>query len=81
VLKKKSKGNVDGIYERADGDNVVGENCEKSSANENNNNGENSDEIDQRIDSNEGSDMEISSDERPNYDELTKEKGAKVGGP
>jgi hypothetical protein len=71
-----SEGNIYGIYECADEDNVFGENPEKSRANENNNNGGNSDEINQKIDSNEGSKMEISTDERPNYDEPTKENGA-----
>jgi hypothetical protein len=76
-----SKGNVDGLDEPGDGDNVVGENCEKSSANENNNNnGGNSDEIDQSSDSNKGSDMEVSSDEGQTDDESTKEKGAKDDG-
>ncbi len=37
-----SKENVDGVDERGDGDNVDVENCEKSSANENNNNSGNS---------------------------------------
>jgi hypothetical protein len=75
-----SKGNVDGVDECGDGDNVYGENHEKSSANENNNNGGNSDEIDQRSDSNKGSDMEISSDEGQTDDESTKEKGANNDG-
>jgi hypothetical protein len=74
------EGNADGVDERGDGDNVIEENREKSSANENNNNGGNSDEIDQRIDSNKGSNMEISSDEGQKDDESTKEKGAKDDG-
>ena len=60
---EESDGNVDGVDERGDGDNVFGENCEKSSANEKDNNGGNSDKIDQRIDSNKGRNMEMSSDE------------------
>jgi hypothetical protein len=59
---------------------VVGENCEKSSANVNNNDGGNSGEIDQRSDSNKGSGKEDSSDEGQKDDESTKEKGAKVDG-
>ncbi len=74
------KGNVDGVDEHGDGDIVIGENCEKSSANENNNNGGNSDKIDQRIDSNKESNMEISSDEGQKHEGLTKEKGAKDDG-
>ncbi len=44
------------------------------------NNGGNSDEIDQRSVSNEGSGKEDSSDEGQKDDELTKEKGANVDG-
>jgi hypothetical protein len=42
--------------------------------------GGNSDEIDQRNDSNDGSNMEVSSDEGQKDDEWTKEKGAKDDG-
>ena len=36
---EESKGNIDGVVEGGDGDNVVGENHEKSQANENNDGG------------------------------------------
>jgi hypothetical protein len=75
-----SKGNVDGVDECGDGDNVDGENREKSSANENNNNGGNNDKIDQRIDSDKGSNMDISSDEGQKHDESPKEKVEKDDG-
>ncbi len=36
---KEREGNIDGVVERGDGDNVIGENHEKSHANENNDGG------------------------------------------
>jgi hypothetical protein len=68
---EEREGNIDGVDECGDGDNVVGENCEKSSANENNVGGK---EQSGKVGRTKGSCKRDGSDEAEKDYELTKKR-------
>ncbi len=76
-LGKENKGNGYGVDERGDGDNGIGDNCEKSSANENNDGGKDQSGKDGGT---EGNDKEYGSDEKEKDYESNKDNEANGDG-